>query len=86
MAARTVHHARSTAQRPPNGGRFVSASAEMKKMTNIGKSGSQCQSRSELVIPSVVPTPVFWALTISVTLSDPTQSSTLMMTKPIETS
>src|SRR5581483_618656 len=26
-----------------NGGRFVSASAEMKKITNIGKSGSQYQ-------------------------------------------
>ena len=27
------------------GGRLVSASAEMKKMTNIGRSRSQCQSR-----------------------------------------
>ena len=28
-----------------NGGRLVSASAEMKKMTNIGNSGSQYQSK-----------------------------------------
>src|SRR3954451_24599044 len=27
-----------------NGGRLVSASAETKKMTNIGSNGSQCQS------------------------------------------
>src|SRR5881275_1846794 len=27
-----------------NGGRLVSASAETKKMTNMGSSGSQCQS------------------------------------------
>src|SRR5512145_2554309 len=33
------------------GGRLVSASAEMKKITNIGKSASQCQSRNELGMP-----------------------------------
>src|ERR671911_2252150 len=33
------------------GGRFVSASAEMKKMTNIGNSDSQCQSRKVLGRP-----------------------------------
>src|SRR5580704_1969489 len=61
-----------------NGGRLVSASAEMKKMMNIGKSGSQYQpSRPHLVS---------CAATISVRLSEPTQSSTVMMTKPIETS
>src|SRR5690242_6246837 len=61
-----------------NGGRLVSASAEMKKMTNIGKSGSQYQpSRPHLVS---------CAATIADRLSDPTHSSTVMMTKPIETS
>ena len=30
-----------------NGGRLVSASAEMKKTTNIGNSGSQYQSSAE---------------------------------------
>src|SRR6187399_906507 len=61
-----------------NGGRLVSASAEMKKMMNIGNSGSQYQ-------PSR-PKRVFCASTISVMRSEPTQSSTVMMTKPMETS
>src|SRR3954454_3751185 len=61
-----------------NGGRLVSASAEMKKMMNIGNSHSQYQpSRPHLV---------FCASTMSVMRSDPTQSSTVMITKPIETS
>src|SRR5215216_3065032 len=61
-----------------NGGRFVSASAETKKMTNIGNSGSQNQlNRPQL--PSC-------ASTIADRFSDPTHSSTVMMTKPIETS
>src|SRR5438445_9154632 len=61
-----------------NGGRLVSASAEMKKMMNIGKSGSQYQpSRPHLVS---------CAATIAVRLSEPTHSRTVMMTKPIETS
>ena len=33
-----------------------------------------------------VPSPIFCALTMSVRLSEPTHSSTVMMTKPIETS
>src|SRR6185295_11679766 len=61
-----------------NGGRFVSASAEMKKMMNIGNSHSQYQ-------PSRPHGP-FWASTMSVMRSEPTHSSTVMMTKPIETS
>src|SRR3954452_16355594 len=61
-----------------NGGRFVSASAEMKNTMNIGKSGSQYQ-------PSR-PKRVFCASTMSVMRSDPTQSSTVMMTNPMETS
>src|SRR5689334_13345463 len=61
-----------------NGGRLVSASAEMKKMMNIGKSGSQYQ-------PST-PHLVSCAATMAERLSEPTQSSTVMMTKPIETS
>src|SRR6202161_4191309 len=61
-----------------NGGRLVSASAEMKKMTSMGNSGSQYQpSRPHLL---------FCASTMAVRLSEPTHSSTVMMTKPIETS
>src|SRR6478609_561202 len=60
------------------GGRFVSAIAEMKKITNIGSSGSQYQ-------PSR-PQRVSCALTMSVRFSEPTHSSTVMITKPIETS
>ena len=56
-----------------NGGRFVSASAEMKKTTNIGNSGSQYQSRIDCGRPMLVPTPIFWALTISVRFKEPTQ-------------
>src|SRR5215475_12402392 len=61
-----------------NGGRFVSASAETKNTTNIGKSGSQYQ-------PSM-PKRVSCAATMADRLSEPAQSSTQMMTKPIETS
>src|SRR5258708_34529683 len=61
-----------------NGGRLVSASAEMKKITNIGNSGSQNQLKTPQ-LPSC-------ALTTSVRLSEPTHSRTVMMTKPIETS
>src|ERR1700754_1442412 len=61
-----------------NGGRLVSASAEMKKMMNIGNSHSQYQ-------PSR-PHCEFCASTMSVTRSEPTQSSTVMITKPIDTS
>src|ERR1700754_1154693 len=61
-----------------NGGRLVSASADTKKITNIGSSGSQYQlNRPELP---------FCAVTISDRLSEPTQSNTVMITKPIETS
>src|SRR5262245_62456904 len=61
-----------------NGVRFVSASAEMKKMTNIGNSHSQYQPN--------MPNGVSCASTIAVRLSEPAQSSTVMMTKPIDTS
>src|ERR1700722_11499104 len=61
-----------------NGGRLVSASAEMKKMMNIGKSDSQYQ-------PSA-PHFVSCAATIADRFSEPTHSSTVMITKPIETS
>src|SRR5450631_989183 len=61
-----------------NGGRLVSASAEMKKITNIGRSGSQNQPNR--------PQALSCALTMSVRLSEPTHSSTVMKTKPIETS
>src|SRR5436853_7834504 len=61
-----------------NGGRFVSASAETKNTTNIGNNGSQYQ-------PSR-PKRVFCASTMSVMRSEPTQSSTVIMTNPMETS
>src|SRR5688572_29938563 len=61
-----------------NGGRLVSASAEMKNTMNIGNSRSQYQPNS--------PKRVSWAATMAVRLSDPTHSSTVMITKPIETS
>src|SRR3569833_2720773 len=60
------------------GGRFVSASAEMKKKTNNRNNHSQYQPNR--------PQRVFCASTMSVMRSEPTQSSTVMMTKPIETS
>src|SRR5690242_7931170 len=55
------------------GARFVSANVEMKKITNIGKSGMANHT-------------VDCARTISVRFSDPTQSSTVTMTKPMLTS
>src|SRR5580704_12165795 len=61
-----------------NGGRLVSAIAEMKKITSIGNSGSQYQLNS--------PQRPFCASTMAVRLSEPTHSSTVIMTKPIETS
>src|SRR5690606_28362663 len=61
-----------------NGGRFVSASAETKNTMNIGNSGSQNQFRKPQ-LPSC-------ARTMSLRLSEPTHSSTVMMTKPIDTS
>src|SRR5664279_195114 len=57
-----------------NGARWVSASAEMKKITNIGK-------RMEKAFQ-----PWAWARTMSDRFSDPANSSTVMMTKPMETS
>ena len=71
-----------------NGGRLVSASDETKKITSIGNSGSQYQFRIDSQgTPSMVARP--WsrcAMTMAVRLSEPTQSSTVIMTKPIETS
>src|SRR5215470_5410988 len=61
-----------------NGGRLVSASAEMKKTTNIGNSHSQYQPN--------IPHDVSCASTIAVRLSDPTHRRTVIITKPIETS
>src|ERR1700760_3859743 len=68
------------------GGRLVSASAEMKKTMNIGKSDSQCQSRNDAGRPSLVPRPTCCDMTISVRFSEPTVSRTVTMTRPIETS
>src|SRR3954468_3447032 len=61
-----------------NGARLVSASAETKKMTNIGNNGSQ----NQLNIPQLPSC----ASTIADRFSDPTHNSTVMITKPIETS
>src|SRR5690606_14379606 len=69
-----------------NGGLFVSASAEMKKMMNIGNSASQCQSRKEFGSPSIVPSPSRCDSTLSVRLSEPTASSNVTITKPNEPS
>src|SRR3569832_2213948 len=61
-----------------NGGRLVSASAETKKTTKIGRSGSHYQqSRQHFV---------FCASTICDRFSEPAHSSTVMMTKPIDSS
>ncbi|MNL89970.1 hypothetical protein D3C87_2206490 [compost metagenome] len=65
---------------------MVSARPEMKKITNIGNSDSQCQSRKEFGRPSLVPRPSCCDMTISVRFSEPTQRRTATMTKPIETS
>src|SRR5262252_9008108 len=60
------------------GVRLVSANAEMKKMTNIGNSRNQYQ----LISPKLP----FCASTIAERLSEPAHKSTVMKTKPIETS
>src|SRR5215210_2311697 len=60
------------------GGRLVSAIAEMKNTTNMGNSHSQYQPR--------IPNRVSCEWTIWLRFSEPAQSSTVMMTKPIETS
>src|SRR5712691_730284 len=56
-----------------NGGRLVSASAETKKITNIGNSGSQYQLN--------MPQSPSCARTMSVRLSECAQRRTVMMTK-----
>ena len=61
-----------------NGGRLVSASAETKKMTNIGNSGSQYQpNRPQLAV---------LRLDDVGQIERAAHNSTVMMTKPIETS
>src|SRR3982074_2852763 len=59
------------------GGRFVSASAEMKKSTNIGKSGLKT-NQPRISGPC--------ARTMSDRLSEPANRRTVMRTNPIETS
>src|SRR6266849_1185007 len=61
-----------------NGGRLVSASAETKKTTNIGKSGNQYHPN--------MPKRPSCAATIAERLSEPAQSRMVMITKPMETS
>src|SRR6476619_6353673 len=60
------------------GGRFVSANAEIKNTTNIGNSGNQYQPNRPYL--------PFCASTIADKFNEPAHSSTVMMTKPIETS
>src|SRR5436309_383024 len=60
------------------GVRLVSANADTKNTMNIGNSGSQYQFRK--------PKRPSCAFTMSMRLSDPAHSRTVMMTKPIETS
>src|ERR1700726_4461524 len=71
-----------------NGGRLVSAKAEMKNTMNIGNSGNQYQfSIVNHGIPRRLATPeLSWESTISARLSDPAHSSTVIITKPMETS
>src|SRR6185312_7174584 len=71
-----------------NGVRLVSASAEMKNTMNIGNSGNQNQLRKlNHGTPSMWASPIWvCASTMSCRFSEPTQSSTVMNTKPIETS
>src|SRR5262245_39117321 len=71
-----------------NGGRLVSARAEMKNTTNIGNSGSQYQFRNvtdgnprRLASPCSA-----CASTISLRLSVPAHSNTVIITNPMETS
>src|SRR5499426_2932014 len=59
------------------GGRLVSASAETKKTTNMGSSGSQYQCSN--------PSGPACACTILLRFSEPAHKSTVMNTKPIET-
>src|SRR5437764_8053368 len=66
------------------GGRLVSARAEIKNTTNIGKSGSQNQLNRPP--EGQLNRPFSWASTMALRLSEPAQSSTVMMTNPIETS
>src|SRR5437016_13491864 len=71
-----------------NGGRLVSASAETSNTTNIGNSGHTYQFRKvSCGRPIRPPNPrVFCASTTAERLSEPAHNSTVMMTKPIETS
>src|SRR3954469_3981935 len=70
-----------------NGGRLVSASAETKNTPNIGNSGSQYQFRKlSQGSPIQDARPWFCASTMAESFSEPAQSSTVMMTKPMETS
>src|SRR5262245_3975588 len=61
-----------------NGGRLVSASAEIKKTANIGNSGSQYQLNSPY-LPSC-------ATTMADRFKEPAHSNTVMMTNPMDTS
>src|SRR3954471_12917935 len=70
-----------SASRRSKGGRCVSASDEMKKITSIG-------NRIEKAFQFRNPTAllVSWACTIWETFREPANSSTVIITKPMETS
>src|SRR5581483_1034735 len=60
-----------------NGGRLVSASADTKKITNIGRSGSQNQLRTlSHGTPRKLASPFSWASTMADRLSEPAHKST----------
>src|SRR6185312_15844445 len=63
------------------GGRLVSASAETKKIGSMGKRMENTFQCRKVKIPLLD-----WARTISDRFSEPANSSTVMMTKPMETS
>src|SRR5665213_1024920 len=64
------------------GGRLVSASAETKKIGNMGNRMEKTfQCRKVRVLPAT-----FCARTIADRFNEPANSSTVMMTKPMETS
>src|SRR3569623_419278 len=71
-----------------HGGRLVSARAETKNTTNIGSKGSQYQFRNvSHGNPITLAKPrTCCASTMAVRFSEPAQSNTVIITKPIETS
>src|SRR5581483_7810620 len=75
-----------SASKRSKGGRWVSARDEMKKITSIGnriEKTFQFRNANQFMNPALLTS---WARTISETFKEPANSSTVMITKPIETS